>query len=59
MGYAAQGWFVRSTQPAGMEHSMELWIIAFAVLGLVVFDILALRFGADSRPEIENPHDWS
>lgn len=38
---------------------MEAWILVSVILGLVVLDVLSLRFGTDSRPEYENPHDWS
>ena len=41
------------------EVSMEAWIVLAIVLGLIVFDVLALRLGADSRPDWENPHNWS
>jgi len=38
---------------------MEAWILVGVILGLVLLDILSLRYGSDSRPEWENPHDWS
>ena len=38
---------------------MEAWILLVIVLALIVFDVLALRFGTDSRPEWDNPHNWS
>ena len=41
------------------EIPMEAWILLVIVLALIVFDVLALRFGADSRPEWDNPHNWS
>ena len=31
-------------------------ITIVAILGLVVFDLLALRYGADSRPTIGDDH---
>jgi hypothetical protein len=33
----------------------ELLIGAALVLGLVVLDVLALRFGVDTRPRVESP----
>ena len=32
-----------------------LFIVGLTVVGLVVFDVLALRFGADSRPGSPDP----
>jgi hypothetical protein len=33
-------------------------ILGIAILVLIVFDILALRFGADSRPRDGHPNWW-
>jgi hypothetical protein len=33
-----------------------LFLPLLAVIGLVVFDLLALRFGVDSRPGIGDDH---
>jgi hypothetical protein len=42
---------------AAQEDVVEtLVIIAIAVAGLVVFDIAALRWGADSRPCLTDDH---
>lgn len=37
---------------------MEGLILVLIVLGLVAFDALALRFGADSRPIEDSPRRW-
>jgi hypothetical protein len=37
---------------------MELMVIALVLLGLVVFDLLALRFGADSRATRDRRPNW-
>lgn len=37
---------------------MEGVILILIVLGLVVFDVLALRFGADSRPIEHSRRRW-
>lgn len=37
---------------------MELILIALVLLGLVVFDLLALRFGADSRTTRDRRPNW-
>ncbi len=37
---------------------MEALILVMIVLGLIGFDILALRFGADSRPANETRRNW-
>lgn len=49
----------RAVRQPETEVPVEAWILIGIVLGLIVFDILALRFGTDSRPEWTNPHDWS
>lgn len=33
-------------------------ILGIAVLALIIFDILALRFGVDSRPRDGRPNWW-
>jgi hypothetical protein len=35
----------------------DLLIGAAAVLGLILLDLLALRFGADTRPSIDSPSE--
>ena len=35
-----------------------LFVLALVVVGLVVLDLLALRFGADSRPREGRPNWW-
>ncbi len=37
---------------------MEGLILILVVLGLVVFDVVALRFGVDSRPIEDPPRRW-
>ncbi len=37
---------------------MELLVILLVILGLGVFDVLALRFGRDSRASGERRRDW-
>jgi hypothetical protein len=37
---------------------MEGLILVLVVLGLIVFDILALRFGVDSRPVEDSRRNW-
>ena len=39
-----------------MDALAPILIITFAILGLVVFDLLALRYGVDSRPGIGDDH---
>jgi Tfp pilus assembly protein PilV len=39
-----------------MEAFVPALLLAIAVAGLVAFDLLALRFGADSRPTIGDDH---
>jgi hypothetical protein len=39
-----------------MEAFVPALLVAIAVAGLVAFDVLALRFGADSRPAIGDDH---
>jgi hypothetical protein len=39
-----------------MEALVPALLLIFAIAGLVVFDLLALRFGADSRPTIGDDH---
>jgi len=37
---------------------MELLMIALALLALVMLDLMALRFGADSRPRRDRRPNW-
>lgn len=37
---------------------MELLVILLVILGLGVFDVLALRFGSDTRATREDRRDW-
>ena len=37
---------------------MELLVILLVILGLGVFDILAMRFGNDSHATGENRRNW-
>lgn len=37
---------------------MEGLILVLIVLGLVAFDVLAMRFGVDSRPIEDSPRRW-
>lgn len=37
---------------------MELLVILLVILGLGVFDVLAMRFGNDSRATGENWRTW-
>ena len=37
---------------------MEMLVILLVILGLGVFDILAMRFGRDSRTTGENRRNW-
>ena len=37
---------------------MELLVIVFVILGLGVFDVLAMRFGADTRDSGERRRIW-
>jgi len=37
---------------------MELLVILLVIVGLGVFDILALRFGSDSRMSGKNRRNW-
>ena len=39
-----------------MEALVPALLLIVAIAGLVVFDLLALRFGADSRPTIGDDH---
>jgi hypothetical protein len=39
-----------------MESIVPAMIFVFSILGLVVFDVLAIRYGADSRPTIGDDH---
>jgi hypothetical protein len=55
----AGGLVSRMQNQPQMEFPMDAWILAGLVLGLVLLDFLSLRYGSDSRPEYENPHDWS
>jgi hypothetical protein len=42
-----------------MEALVPALLFIVAVAGLVVFDLLALRFGADTRPTIGDDHAGS
>ena len=47
---------VRCMQPNGQRRfQMEL---VFIVIGLVLFDIAAVRWGADSRESVDSP-EWT
>lgn len=37
---------------------MEGLILLLVILGLIVVDVLALRFGVDSRPVEDSPRPW-
>jgi hypothetical protein len=39
-----------------MEAILLTLVVAFVILGLVAFDLLALRFGVDSRSSIGDDH---
>jgi len=39
-----------------MEAFVPARLFTIAIAGLVAFDLLALRFGADSRPTIGDDH---
>ena len=39
-----------------MEALVPALLLIIAIAGLVAFDLLALRFGADSRPTIGDDH---
>jgi hypothetical protein len=39
-----------------MEAFVPALLFAVAIAGLVAFDLLALRFGADSRPTVGDDH---
>lgn len=39
-----------------MDALIPILIFTVAILGLVVFDLLALRYGVDSRPGIGDDH---
>lgn len=58
-GSMAGALVTRAVRQPETEVPVEAWILIGVVLGLIVFDILALRFGTDSRSEWYNPHDWS
>ena len=59
IGAEVGGLVAQVARHPGTEVPMEAWILLVIVLGLIVFDVLALRFGVDSRPEWDNPHNWS
>jgi hypothetical protein len=59
IGPAAGGWATLLPYQPETEFLMEAWILVGLILGVVLLDILSLRYGSDSRPEWENPHDWS
>jgi hypothetical protein len=46
----------RSKEATAMDAITPAVITIIAILGLVIFDLLALRFGADSRPTIGDDH---
>jgi len=58
-GSVADVWVTQLSRRPETEVPVEVWILVSVILGLLVFDILALRHGADSRPEWENPRNWS
>lgn len=59
-GSMADGWIAWiARQPETEVVPVEAVILLGVVLGLVLFDILALRFGKDSRPEWKNPRNWT
>lgn len=37
---------------------MELWYCGIALLALIALDLLAMRFGADSRHQDDSRRDW-
>lgn len=37
---------------------MEGLVLVLIILGLIVFDVIALRFGSDSRPVEDSRHNW-
>jgi len=39
-----------------MEAFVPILLFAVAIAGLVAFDLLALRFGVDSRPTVGDDH---
>jgi hypothetical protein len=39
-----------------MDAIVPAIVMLFTILGLVVFDVLALRYGVDSRPTIGDDH---
>jgi hypothetical protein len=36
----------------------SILVIVLAIVGLIVLDLLALRFGVDSRPRDHRPNWW-
>ncbi len=57
-GFAAGGLVARVASRPETEIPVEAWFLVGIILGLIIFDVLALRFGVDSRPEWDNPSDW-